>query len=414
MKINALWWLLLTQMASAQVDNLSLSGFGTLGIMSSDSSKYGSRLDISQNDGSFNSEIDYENSTALGLQVDYAHNKNSYFVLQSIYHSQIHLDPDSTTRLAFARFSPTPEWSLRLGRTAIDLFLLTQFRDVGFGYTWAHTPTEIYGLLPFRHLDGADITYHSRLFGVNFDSILYTGNSSTPIAGYNFETEIKLKDVYGASFNLNTYDWSLQWRYSNAILKADRTSYAELIEGLIAISQIPDLWPDSDETIAALESERTGVEYISFSGQYDWGRWSYLAEASTIQPKKDLIPNSTSGYTSIVFHDSNVSYYATYAVSQSDGIDTKTRNVNLEMLEGIVGGPELFAAVNAGLSIYSSNQATVSLGWRWNIASNLALKAQWDNTIIEEKGGTLWLNKNTSTNPSNTVNTLSTNVSFIF
>jgi len=416
-KINALWWLLLTPLASAQVDNLSVSGFGTLGIMSSDSSKYGSRLDISQTDGSFNNHIDYKNSTVLGLQLDYPFNSNSHFVFQSVYNNQPNLDLDTTTRLAFAQFTPAADWSLRVGRTAINLFLRTQFRDVGFGYTWAHAPTEVYGLVPFRHLDGADLTYHSRLFGHSLVSNLFMGKGRASIATYDFKTQIDLQDVYGLSINLNAYSWSLQWRYTNASLNTGNVTYTELIDGLTAISQIPgfsSIWPNHEVTLVNLENTNEKIDYISFAGQYDWQHWSYLVEASTLHPKQDIISDTTAAYASVIYHDDNASYYGIYSFVRSDGINIDNQNVDLSALSNIPGGTDIYEGVEIAFSFYSSNQSTISLGWRWNIFSNLALKFQWDHTQIDAQGGTIWLNKDVAIAPKATVNTLFSNVSFIF
>jgi hypothetical protein len=413
-KLHALWWLLLTQMASAQVDNLSLSGFGTVGIMLSDSSTYGARTELSQDNGSFNDRIDYKNSSVLGLQLDYVFSDNTNVVFQSVYNSQQHLNLDSTTRLAFARITPTSDWSLRLGRIPMDLFLLTQFRDVGFGYTWAHTPTEVYGLLPFRYQDGADATHYSRLFGVSLTSNIYVGSSVAEIASYDFKTSVELSELYGMSLNLNAHNWSLQWRYSNSVLNVDRSSHTQLINDLTTLSQIEGLWPNSEGTVSFLTNERSKVDYFSLAGQYDWERWSYLAEASIFQPAQNIVSDTISSYVSVIFHDNNVSYYTTYAENHSDGLKVDIQDINQELLAAAPQAPAVYEAVSIALSFYSSNQSTVSLGWRWNISSQLALKFQWDTTQIDKNGASLWLNKNRFSTPKRTINTLFTNVNFIF
>jgi hypothetical protein len=412
----ALYWLLLTQIVSAQADNLSVSGFGTLGIISSDSSKYGYRTELSQGDGSFNNKVDYKSSTILGLQLDYTFNDNTNVILQNIYNNQ-HINLNTTTRLAFACYTPTPDLSLRLGRMAVDLFLFTQFRDVNFGYTWAHTPTEVYGLVPFRYIDGLDITYQSKLFGISLISSIYAGNSRAHISSYDVETHIEIKNVYGLSFNLNAYNWSLQWRYSNATIKGDDTSYNKLTEGFTALSQIPELssiWPNHEEALIGLGDHRSRIDYISVAGRYNHNHWSYVAEASSIQPYQDLIADTRAGYASVIYHQDNISYFATYSIVRSGGIRIDSQDVNLEALASIPGGTELYNGVQTAINFYSSNQSTLSLGWRWDISSQLALKFQWDHTNVDERGGALWLNKDISTIPKDTINTFISNVSYIF
>ncbi len=70
-KIFILIWLILAPLANAQPKDLHLGGFGTLGVIWSDSKEYGHRTNLDQSDGSFNNTPDYVNSSVLGLQLDY-------------------------------------------------------------------------------------------------------------------------------------------------------------------------------------------------------------------------------------------------------------------------------------------------------------------------------------------------------
>jgi len=88
--------------------------------------------------------------------------------------------------------------------------------------------------------------------------------------------------------------------------------------------------------------------------------------------------------------------------------------VDVATLATIPSGAQLYAGVGANLNFYTTNQSTWSLGLRWNLSPKVALKCQWDQTRIKEQGGVLWLNKDFTNQPKETVNTLFTNLSFIF
>ena len=417
MKIFLLIWLILAPLVNAQSEGLHISGFGTLGVISSDSKVYGYRTDLDQSDGSFNNTPYYANSSILGLQLDYALPANTELVFQSVYHNQNTLTLESTTRLAFARFTANPQWSFRLGRTAVDLFLLTEYRDVGFGYTWAHTPSEVYGLMPYRYLDGMDITHNTHINHLNLRSKLFAGTTTTELASFVGRESVKLENVAGASFSLETFQWSLQYRYTTSQIASKSPSTEELAGGLEALAAtVPGfetVWPNSADTIERLRLKGQTGDYTSLGGKYNWQSWSALAEVSRISTASNF-NTVTAGYASLIFHGQKYSLYGIYAATHSHIFDVDSLGVDVASLATIPSGAELYAGVGANLNFFTTNQSTWSLGLRWNLSPKIALKCQWDQTRIEAQGGVLWLNKDFDTQPKETVNTLFTNVSFIF
>ncbi|MEY8263044.1 MAG: hypothetical protein RPR98_02465, partial [Bermanella sp.] len=278
-----LCWLLLATLGNAQPQELSLSGFGTLGVVSSDSKQYGYRTDLDQSRGSFNGNPQFT-SSVLGLQLDYPLGVTTDLVFQSVYNNQHDPSLNTTTRLAFVRYTANPNWSLRVGRTALDLFLLTEYRDVGFGYVWAHTPSEVYGLVPYRYLDGADITHSLKINRLNLRSKLFVGTNTADLASYENRESVKLSDMIGLSFNLEASHWSLQYRYTSAQLANELESTKELTNSIkalaLSVPSFDSVWPNSDDTIANLRLKGRGGSYMSLGGKYDWQRWSVLAELS--------------------------------------------------------------------------------------------------------------------------------------
>ncbi len=417
MKLYILSWLLLAGLVNAQPKDLTFSGFGTLGVISSDSKEYGYRTDLDQSDGSFNNTPYFASSSILGLQFDYTLHANTDLVFQSVYHNQDPITLDSTTRLAFARIAANPSWSFRLGRTSLDLFLLTEYRDVGFGYIWAQTPSEVYGLMPYRYLDGADITHSAHFNSINLRSKLFAGTTTSDLGSYQGTESVKLDDIYGLSFTLETFQWSLQYRYTSARVANESQSSQGLATGITALAaSVPgfdSIWPNSGDTIARLRLKGNVANYTSLGGKYDWQQWSALAEFSRIGLERNF-NDVTAGYASLIFHSQSFSLYGIYAATHSDIFDMDTLGVDVATLSTIPSALELYGAVDTQLNFYTTNQSTWSLGWRWNLTASLALKCQWDRTRIKTQGGVLWLNKDFATQPKETVNTLFTNVSFIF
>ncbi len=415
MKIHILLLAVLASSLQAEPSDLYLSGFATLGMAISDSKTYAYRSDIGQSDGSFNNKPNFKNSSVLGLQLDYPLNASTDILLQGVYRNQDTVNIDSLTNLAFIRLSPSSDWTARIGRSSLDLFLLTEFRDVGYAYTWAHTPTEAYGPLPFRHLDGADLSYSSQFKGLSLRTNVYVGSSSADISTYKGAGTMKLKDIYGISMSIDTFKWSLQARYSTLRLGSETSS--STINALQALAQqtpnIENIWPDIPKTIETVRTKNNRAEYISLGARLDQDNWSYVAEVSSINTE-EAIEELKSAYASVIHHSGNHSWFGIYAVTQTGNFNIDTLGVDEAALANISGGTALFQSVDLSLNFYTPNQSTASLGWRWNFFHQMALKVQWDNTHIDAQGGSLWLNKDSPSKPKETVNTFFTNVSVVF
>jgi hypothetical protein len=399
-------------------DDIDFSGFGTLGLVSTDSKYYGYRRDISQEDGAFENEVDFNSVSVFGLQVDANINNSLDAVYQGVYRDQNDISFDSITSMAFLRYSPNATWSVRLGRTPVDLFLLSEYRDIGFAYTWAQAPSEVYGMQPYRHLDGLDITYNTQLSNLTLRSKIYAGKSKADISVIDASQEFKLDNIYGISLSLEAINWSINARYAEVKFAKNTLLQEALSQG---ISLIPDvIWPNSLEFAESLSLLNRRVNYTSLSGRYDFGSWQLLSEITRTQSDSAVIPRLHAGYISLVKRYKDHAFYIISAFTDADNFDMSSLNVNTQLLSFLPGGMTLFNVVDQNINFYASNQQTQSIGWRWDIRENLAFKMQLDHTKIEEKGGTLWLNKNTTSipgellTPKESINTLSTNLSFTF
>jgi hypothetical protein len=399
-------------------NDIELSGFGTLGAVSTDSKLYGYRRDISQGDGVYENEINVNSVNVFGIQLDANINSTFDAVYQGVYRNQNDISLDSITSMAFLRYLPDASWSIRLGRTPIDLFLLSEYRDIGFAYAWTKAPSEVYGMIPYRHLDGLDITYSAQFSNLTLRSKVYTGKSKADISNIDANLEIKLDNIYGISFALEAMDWTINARYTEVEFAENTSVQKTLIQGVL---QVPDaIWPNSTQFSESLLMKNKKINYVSIGGRYNFNSWKLLSEFTQTQSKSIVISKLLAGYVSVMKRYKNQYFYVISAFTDSENFDMNSLNINTQFLSMSPDGMALFHAVDQNMNFYSSNQQTQSIGWRLNIKENLAFKIQLDRTKIEEQGGALWLNKNTTTiknqllTPQETIHTLSTNLSFIF
>lgn len=387
-------------------DALQLSGFATLGSAFSDSEYHGYRKNVSSDQGVFSGNVDFKQHTLLGLQADWSASSSIDFVFQGVLRDLPKTSFDRLTTLAFLRYELNSNWTFRVGRTAPDLFLLTEYRDVDFSYIWATAPNEIYGIVPYKSIDGVDVTYSQRVFGGVFNSKFFTGSSAGEISTIEIIQETKIEDILGVSLSFDHFNWIVNGKYSQVKIANEAEVNKFLAE---SISNVPDfLWPNSQTFAQSLLMKGEEVSYLSVSGQYQWQSWLVSAELSQMNSPSDVIPRINSGYASISYRLNAHQFYTVFAFTDSNKYIFNEPGVNEDVLE------ELVDVTTKVMNFYAANQSTVSFGWRWDITNNIASSLQWNYTSVEAEGGTLWLNKIPHHDSEEKINTVLYTLSMVF
>lgn len=387
-------------------DKLQFSGFATLGMVTSDSDQYGYRKSVSSDGAVFSGDLDFKQHSLLGFQADWSISPKFDAVYQGVLRDLPESSFDRFTTLAFLRYEIDAHWSVRVGRTAPDIFLLTEYRDVDFSYIWATAPNEVYGIVPYRSIDGIDVTYSGRSLGGLFTAKLFTGSSEGEISDNSILETIKIKNVMGIALSFDNFDWIVHAKHSQVTIDNEPKSNAFLFN---SINQVPDfLWPNSNEFAQSLLMAGEDVSYSSISGQYQWQRWLASAEWSQIKSKSAVLPKITSAYAALSYEMNAHQFYSVYAVTDSSTYVFDEPGVN----EVVLG--ELIYGINEAMNFYSPNQKTVSLGWRYDISSNTAASFQWNYTKLDKSGTTLWLSNPAQPKTSENISTFFLTLSVVF
>jgi hypothetical protein len=387
-------------------DKLQFSGFATLGMVTSDSDQYGYRKSVSSDGAVFSGDLDFKQHSLLGFQADWSISPKFDAVYQGVLRDLPESSFDRFTTLAFLRYEIDAHWSVRVGRTAPDIFLLTEYRDVDFSYIWATAPNEVYGIVPYRSIDGIDVTYSGRSLGGLFTAKLFTGSSEGEISDNSILETIKIKNVMGIALSFDNFDWIVHAKHSQVTIDNEPKSNAFLFN---SINQVPDfLWPNSNEFAQSLLMTGEDVSYSSISGQYQWQRWLASAEWSQIKSKSAVLPKITSAYAALSYEMNAHQFYSVYAVTDSSTYVFDEPGVN----EVVLG--ELIYGINEAMNFYSPNQKTVSLGWRYDISSNTAASFQWNYTKLDKSGTTLWLSNPAQPKTSENISTFFLTLSVVF
>ncbi|OFA03474.1 hypothetical protein DUPY_18560 [Duganella phyllosphaerae] len=163
-------------------DMFSFSGFGTIGAVHSNSDRGDFVSTLYQPSGAGVSRSwDINTDTKAGAQLSARFNDQWSAVVQVV--SMSRSDNTFTPRLEWAnvQYAITPDFKVRVGRTALAMFMASDTRLVGYANTWLRPPVEAYNDTPMTNLDGVDISYRMRFGGVTNTLQVFTGVSDLSV-----------------------------------------------------------------------------------------------------------------------------------------------------------------------------------------------------------------------------------------
>lgn len=180
---------------------VKLRGFGTIGVVRSTNSNADVMDNLSQPRGAgYSHKWDFGVDSKLAVQADAKFNN----MLSASWQVMSQRQSDDTyrphTEMGFAKLQATSDVSVRLGRIPAPLFMVSEYRKVGYVNPWVRQPNEVYFQVPYNSVDGGDISYQFSKGDFAGNLQVATG-SMTPV-GIPSEGYVNtLKGYQGASFN---------------------------------------------------------------------------------------------------------------------------------------------------------------------------------------------------------------------
>jgi hypothetical protein len=357
----------------------ALSGFGTIGAVHSSERHADYTASVMKADGagatrSWSPNVD----SRLGAQIDLSLNRRWSAVLQVV--SEQGLDNSYRPRVEWAnvKYQATPELALRFGRIALPMFLTADYRKIGYIYPWVRPPVEGYGVLPISSSDGVDATLRWSLGPVRNASQVFYGHDNLDLTA---PLHACVRHIVGLS---NTADWGALSVRTNVISAEVTTDIgAVLFDGFEAFG------PAGSAIARRYELDHKHASIASIGVNYDPGRWFLMAEANRSHTDS-LLGATRSAYASAGVRLGSFTPYLSVARVRAT---SPTRDAGLP----VTGLPPALAAqagqLNGGLNLLLATvpqQTSQSLGVRWDLATNLAFKLQYDR-VTPQRGsrGTL-------------------------
>jgi hypothetical protein len=381
----------------------SFSGFGTVGETHSSENEADFTNSIFQPNGaghtrSWSPEVD----SLIGGQLSARITPELSAVVQVI--AQQNYDGTYRPHVEWAniKYQFTPELSVRVGRFELPTFLYSDTRKVGYTYPWVRPPVEVYSLLPISASDGAGFSYSQN--AGDLTNITQGGyvQSNTPLPGNR-----------GAAIARDSINVSNTTEYKSLTFLVSYQHARLTIASLDGFLNTFRMFGPQGAAIAdKYNSDSKAVVTSVIGASYDPGHW-FLTSEWGLNRSNSFLGDHTAWYVSGGYRVGKFTPYVTYA--RESAASNSDPGLTLTALPPAQAGfaSSLNAALNATLRTISA-QSTISLGARWDFASDLDLKLQIDHTRIAADSDGNLINIQPGFQPGGTVNLFSATVDFVF
>ena len=360
-----------------------ISGFGTgaLTFTNSDKAEFGRPNQASGAKKDVTTGVD----SNLGLQADYTVNSWLSVTGQGLVRKDAEDDFGAELSWAFAKAKINDELSVRVGRIGLPVFMISDYRNVGYANTFLRPPVELYSQVPFNSIDGADVTWQHGFGNTTVTAQLAYGHNKTQLAGGN--------NISGnvSALNLVAEHGPLTLRLGRADGKmtVHSASLNTLLTGLrnagtgYHFAQLNQLAGD-------LDVNKKKASFTSAGLGLDWN--NIVVQTEYAKRKTDSYVNDTSAWYAMAgYRFGKVLPFYIHSELKIDGSPTNTVPTSCPAGYPAACTPTM-AALSGGVNtlkgsgIGQGEQTTDSIGVRWDFYRSVALKAQIDR--VRPQNGT--------------------------
>lgn len=331
--------------------NFTLRGFGTLGAVRTTTDDVEFVRDLSQARGATD-EWTAKTDSVLGLQADWQATPQWLVAVQAIsrYDQQRSFRPQWAW--AFVKYEPTPNLSLRAGRLGTEFFMLADSRWVGYSFLTVRPPGDYFWYLPFYSIHGGDVALTLPVGeGIVRGKVFY-GLSRGSIPLSDEQWDIRNSPMAGGYLEYQSGPWQVRGSYANIRFEHDLPLAPVLARKGLALAAA-----DADY----LKARGTRTHYYSFGVVYDRGPVQAQLMVNHIEQGSHAFESSDAAYLLFGYRLGDWTPYLGYSAVRSHR-----------------RGLSASAVVNYVMADSHADQDTVFAGVRWDLARNVALKAQWD------------------------------------
>ncbi len=412
------YWFATPQVRAIELgDNVTLRGFGTVGLVHSDTRDADflpNYIFTAKGVGQTESTA-YVTDTKAGLQLDWKAMPRLTLTGQVLSKQAWDNTYKPELEWAYAKFAITPSLDLRMGRIRPAIYMLSDYLDVNYANTWVRPPPEFYAVAPITRMEGADLLWRPSFGNVSMLVQPYFGQTKLDLPGSGNNDYLKGRRIEGLNLSASKGDFTMRLGYIQGMLTVRA---ANLDSGIAGLNFICSTFHDAGacQEADALAPYDRDASFSSIGGTYDNGDYIVSGELGK-RSTKMFVSDATSWYVTAGKRIEQWTPYITYASFKNDSAVQFTGGT-------FAGIPNQLPSTNGIVTQIMRNnpmdEHTVTLGVRYDVMKNVAIKAQWDHVATKTKQGTtgtgkgMFVGSDTFNNNSNNVDLVSVSVDFVF
>jgi hypothetical protein len=294
---------------------------------------------------------------------------------------------------AFAKFKVSDEVAIRVGRIGMPVYMISDFRQVGYANTMIRPSREVYGQIYGDSYDGIDAMVQHNFGDTTVTAQIGVGTMSAKITDNN---RIKYKPA--TTINIVAENGPFTVRFGRADAKVS-VEDSESIDGLLAILRQVGMNKVADE----LSVTDVDGSFTSLGFTMDYKNILVQTEYAVRKTDSRSLPDTTSYYTMLGYRFGKFTPYYYYG------------NVKQDSARAYAGLPSSgpLAPLSAGVNVAmkAGLQSTHAAGLRWDFHKSAALKVQVDHIKPRDGAGPFL---NVKPGFSGSVNVYAAGIDFVF
>jgi hypothetical protein len=394
--------------APAQAQQLTLSGYGTAGAAHSDNGEADYLADAFKPNGPGHTRsTSWDVDTRLGVQAAAQLTPTLSAVVQVLSEQDYGNSYRPSVEWANVKWQATPDLAIRAGRVVLPVFMVTDSRRVGYANPWVRPPVEMYSLVPVTRSDGIDAIWRAPLGGAtNTMQVLYGRSDAKFPDASGFEAgKVDARDLFTINDTLELGFLSVRAIYGQGRITIE--AFEPYFDALRMFG------PPGAALAEKYHVNDRKVEFVGIGASYDPGSWFLMGEAARFDTHS-IIGAKKAWYVSGGYRIGKFTPYLTYARIRAAS-PTSDPGLPVAALPPQVqpGAALLNALLDQQLNILP-RQRTASVGVRWDVMKNVAVKAQYDQVDLDAGSTGTFGNIQPGFQPGGTVRILSATVDFVF
>lgn len=329
----------------------------------------------------YENKVNLKQQSLFGLQADYQF--NDYFSATAQAVARAGGNRDSELAWLYFTFKPKKYLNVKFGRQRTPLFTYSDIIDVGFAYSWASLPQQVYNFILFPSFDGINVNYEfvGKAFIFNLEG--YYGNFHEDIRtidGTTFDTEIN--NLSGVIGNLNYGYWEFRASYHKAYLDVKQPE----LFGFSQLLRENGFIESADSIISAGDGR-----FYQISLAYEDLDLFVRSEFTRLENDILISPDTTSYFISTGYNFDNFTVYTSYAKNiekYSPAAMDIPVGLSPQLDELALGYQQIFQQLPI------DNSKSLTLGMRFDWKANLAFKLEASKIEADQGSRGFFLSQN--------------------